>query len=191
VPDDWAGKLRPGWKTDMTRTNDKVGGETVSIRPMVAGDARRVHDIHSACLTRTLSAHYSSGQIAAWMKGRTPEGYLKAAAAGERFFVAETLSAVTGFASWEDDELLALFVHPDAQGRGVGSQLFEACVADAIALGSSIARVKAATGAESFYADRGFVSVARGNVVKHGVVIEDTRMVVVPVRFEQTQTGLG
>lgn len=175
----------------MAQTCDKVGSATVSIRLMVADYAPWVHDIHSACLTRTLSTHYSPEQIAAWIKGRTPEGYLKAAASGERFFVAETISAVIGFASWEDDELLALFVHPDVQCRGVGSQLFETCVADAIALGSSIARVKAANGAESFYADRGFVPVARGSVIKHGVTIEDTRMVVDPVRFESTQSKPG
>ncbi|UZF94265.1 GNAT family N-acetyltransferase [Bosea sp. NBC_00550] len=150
---------------------------------MVVGDERSVHDIHSACLTQTLSTLYSPEQIAAWMQGRTPEGYLKAATSGEIFFVAETVSGIIGFASWEDDELLALFVHPDFQGRGVGSQLFEACISDAIASGSSITRVKAANGAVAFYANRGFVSVARGSVVKHGVTIEDTRMVIDPVRL--------
>ncbi len=150
---------------------------SLRIRPMTVGDELLIHDIHSACLTRTLSSFYTPEQIAAWMKGRRPEGYLKAAASGEKFLVAEAGSTIVGFASWENDELLALFVHPDVQGCGVGSLLFKSCEEDAAACGSSIIRVKAANGAESFYADKGFSPVGRGSTVKHGVHIEDTRMI--------------
>ena len=141
---------------------------------------RAIHDIHTECLTRTLSANYAPDQSAAWLKGRTPDGYLRAASAGEKFFVAEASGRAVGFASWEDDELLALFVHPDAQGRGLGVRLFEACLADALENGVAIVRVNAAHGAEAFYARRGFVSIGQGSVTKHGVIIEDTRMVADP-----------
>jgi GNAT superfamily N-acetyltransferase len=35
------------------------------------------------------------------------------------------------YASWREDELLSLFVHPDFQGRGMGSALMSACFDDA------------------------------------------------------------
>ena len=151
--------------------------DEVSVRSMTDADVRAIHEIHTACLTRTLSAYYSSEQIAAWLKGRTPEGYLRAASGGEQFFVAEASGRVVGFASWQDDELLALFVHPDMQRGGVGGRLFEACMSDASGMGSAIVHVKAARGAEAFYRRRGFTATGQGSVTKHGVVIYDTRMV--------------
>jgi GNAT superfamily N-acetyltransferase len=111
------------------------------------------------------------------MKGRSPAGYITAANGGERFFVAEAGGRVVGFASWQEGELLALYVHPDAQGRGVGSRLLDACLKDAAAEGAAITGLKAAVGADQFYARRGFVAVGQGGTLKNGVVIQDTRMV--------------
>jgi GNAT superfamily N-acetyltransferase len=51
------------------------------------------------------------------------------ATAGETIFVACEGERVVGFASvWEADSFLHnLFVHPDAQGRGIGKALLAAC----------------------------------------------------------------
>jgi putative acetyltransferase len=143
---------------------------------MTRGDAEAIHAIHGACLSRTLLGRYTHEQITAWMDGRTPEGYIRASEAGERFFVAEMNASVVGYASWEDDELLSLFVHPDCQSQGVGSGLIEACLADAERMGSAITKVKAVLGAEAFYAKHGFTSECRGSTEKRGVEIPDTRM---------------
>jgi len=142
-------------------------------------DAETVHSIHCACLTITLSAHYSQDQISAWKLGRTPEGYIRAIKAGEHFLVAEIERRVIAFASWQNDELLALFVHPDAQGNGLGSRLLKACFNDADGQGGAITNLKAALGAEGFYANRGFVSTGPGQTIKNGIAIPETRMVVV------------
>ena len=164
----------------LPRGDDKRASH-VSVRPMAPGDAPAMHEIHTACLTRTLVSHYAPEQIAAWRQGRAPEGYVRAAAGGERMFVAETYGVVVGFAGWAGDELLALFVHPDAQNGGVGGRLFEACLVDAAAQGAGIVRMKAARGAESFYARRGYVATGQGGVTKFGVVIEHTLMTAAPV----------
>ncbi len=161
---------------------DSRGGRShcelrVVVRQMVDEDADEIHEIHCACLTRTLTLHYTQEQIAAWMKGRTPAGYISAARGGERFFVAEADGRVVGFASWQDDELLSLFVHPDAQRLGLGSRLLDVCLKDAAAEGAAITRLKAAAGAAQFYARRGFAPVGQGGTIKNGVVIQDTRMV--------------
>ena len=146
------------------------------IRRMTRGDAEAIHAIHGACLSRTLLGRYTHEQITAWMEGRTPEGYVRASEAGERFFVAEMDGSIVGYASWEEDELLSLFVHPDCQSQGVGSGLIETCLADAERTGGTITKVKSVLGAETFYAKHGFTSEGRGSTVKRGVEIPDTRM---------------
>ena len=150
---------------------------SAKIRRMVAEDAEAIHAIHSACLTRTLSAYYSSEQIAVWRSGRTPEGYLRAAEAGERFFVAEADAQVVAFSSWRDGELLALYVHPDAQRRGLGAALLAACQRDAESCGKSIQRLKAALGAEGFYRRHGFAVEGPGVTLKQSTEIPEWRMV--------------
>lgn len=146
------------------------------IRPMTAGDAEAMHAIHSACLTRILPGRYTHVQIAAWMDGRTPQGYVRASEAGERYFVAEVDGSVVGYASWEEDELLSLFVHPDCHSQGIGSALVETCLADAERTGGAITRIKSVLGAEAFYMKHGFTSEGPGSTAKRGVEIPDTRM---------------
>jgi len=146
------------------------------IRPMTRGDAEAVHEIHGACLTRILLGRYTCEQITAWMEGRTPEGYVRASEAGERFFVAEMDGSVVGYASWEGDELLSLFIHPDWQSQGIGSALVETCLADAECTGGAITKVKSVLGAEAFYARYGFTAECPGSTTKRDVEIPDTRM---------------
>ena len=148
----------------------------MAIRSMMPADAGAVHSIHSACLERTLLGRYTSEQITAWMTGRTPQGYLRASEAGERFFIAEVDRTAVGFASWQDDQLLAVFVHPDFQGRGIGSALVSACFEDAERTGATISSVSSVLGAEAFYGRHGFLIVGSGSTSKHGVIIQDTQM---------------
>lgn len=160
------------------QTGRTLGELSIVVRQMIDSDAEEIHEIHSECLTRTLASYYTPEQIAAWMKGRKPTGYISAANGGERFLVAEADGCIVGFASWQDGELLSLFVHPDSQGLGVGSYLLEVCLKDAAAQGAPITRLKAARGADQFYTRRGFVPIAQGSTVKNGEVIQDTRMIV-------------
>jgi hypothetical protein len=87
----------------------------IVVRRMRPEDVSEIHAIHSECLTRSLSLRYTAEQLAAWLSGRTPEGYLRARDSGEHLFVAEQKGVVIGFASWQNDELLALFVHPTSR----------------------------------------------------------------------------
>lgn len=121
------------------------------VRRMRPEDVSAIHTIHTECLTRSLRERYSDEQLAAWLSGRTPEGYLRACASGEHFFVAEQQGVVVGFASWQDDELLALFVHPDEQLKKAGTALLAACVDDAASEGHVIVVVKATLSSTGFY----------------------------------------
>ena len=148
----------------------------MNIRPMIPTDVEAIHAIHGMCLERTLLGRYTREQVDAWVAGRTPQGYLRAAEGGERFFVAEQDCVVVGYACWQEDELLSLFVHPDFQRRGVGSALILACFEDAERSGATISVVKSVLGAEEFYGRHGFLIVGSGSTTKSGVVIPDTRM---------------
>jgi GNAT superfamily N-acetyltransferase len=44
---------------------------------------------------------------------------------GDEFWVAEESGSALGFAHLHEDVLEHLYVHPDAQGRGIGSRLLE------------------------------------------------------------------
>jgi len=148
----------------------------MNIRPMMPFDVDTIHAIHCLCLERTLMARYTSEQIDAWMAGRVPQGYLRAAERGERFFVAEHNGTVVGFASWQDEELLSLFVHPDFHGRRIGSALLCACFEDAVRRSASISVVKSVLGAEEFYSRHGFLTASPGSASKRGVLIPLTKM---------------
>ena len=128
-------------RTGSTRV-DRARFSAMIIRSMVPADAEAIHAIHGMCLQRTLLGRYTREQIEAWMAGRTPQGYLRAAEAGERFFVADEGGAVVGYASWQEDELLSLFVHPDCQRTGIGSALLSACFDDAARINATISIVK-------------------------------------------------
>lgn len=138
----------------------------VIVRPMINTDAVAIHAIHTACLRKTLSSHYSSEQLEAWLEGRTPEGYLRGVENGEIYLVAEWGQAIVGYANWQDQELLSLFVLPEFQNQGVGTLLLKACDASA-----DIRRVKATLGAAAFYSRFGFLRVRRGEMEKRGVQI--------------------
>lgn len=145
---------------------DSATSLPIIMRPMTETDAVAIHDIHTACLRRTLTSHYSLEQLEAWLAGRTPAGYLRGAENGEVYLVAELGGTVVGYANWQDQELLSLFVSPDFQNMGIGTLLFEACEANA-----EIRRVKATLSAVEFYKNFGFLSVRRDAMEKRGIEI--------------------
>ena len=161
----------------MAVTVPLPSSDTMEVRLMAKVDAPAIHELHRACLTRSLRERYTDAQIAAWLKGRPPDGYLRAAEDGETFLVACADGAVIRYASWQNGELLSLFVHPDFHHAGVGSRLFETCSDEAARNDAPITQVKAALGAEGFHLRHGLKSVTTGSTIKQGVEIPDTRVV--------------
>ncbi|MEM7172751.1 MAG: GNAT family N-acetyltransferase [Pseudomonadota bacterium] len=140
-----------------------------TIRPFRPDDAEAMLGLHGEAITRCCAATLSPEAVTAWLSGRTPEGYLRAIAKGERFWVATGAdNAVIGFASWRDDELESLYVHPDHQGSGVGRALFAACEKDARACEQSLTKVSSTLNAQSFYESLGFHFISTGYWEKRG-----------------------
>jgi GNAT superfamily N-acetyltransferase len=136
----------------------------IVVREMREADTIHVHRIHTECLTVSLIDDYSPEALAAWMFGRSPEGYWRFANSGETFRVAEVDREIVAFANWRDRELRSLFVIPTHQRSGIGSALFKACEGEA-----SLDLVKATLGAVGFYTRFSFVEVGRGFDLKRGV----------------------
>lgn len=86
---------------------------------------------------------------------------------GEKVIVAETDGKITGFASIFSQEnfLHNLFVAPQAQGQGVGSQLIEAVEQSFTRTGALKCLVKNKT-AVAFYQHRGWEIIATGDSPK-------------------------
>ncbi|TWB49099.1 L-amino acid N-acyltransferase YncA [Rhizobium sp. ERR 922] len=150
---------------------DHKGGADILCRPMEERDSVRIHDIHTDCVTLSLSAYYTKLQIRTWLEGRTPHGYLYGAMTGENYVVAEQKGSLVAFTSWRGDELRSLFVCPERQRSGIGSLLLESD--DRLA---DVKYVQATLNAVGFYKKFGFQPVSIGCVEKRGVRIPYVHM---------------
>jgi putative acetyltransferase len=130
----------------------------VSIRRLQPADVSALHALHTLAVRKECAPYLEPAAVEAWLRGRTAEAYQRAAdEEGENFWVAvEKGEMIVGFASWRDDTLLALFIHPDRQDRGIGRALFERCEVDAKDSGFQILRLNATLNAESYYEQFGF-----------------------------------
>lgn len=131
---------------------------TLQLRRMQPDDVSALHALHTAAVREICAPFLEPAVVEAWLRGRTAEAYQRAAdEEGENFWVAVgDDDAIAGFASWRDDTLLALFIHPDRQGHGIGRALFERCEADAKDSGFEILCLSATLNAERYYEQFGF-----------------------------------
>lgn len=98
---------------------------SLSIRRASPADAREICEIHKASIRRLCASAYSADTIDAWTDFLSPERYPPAMSRFE-FFVAEG-EGILGFLilDLEGGELNALYLDPDAAGRGIGRRLVE------------------------------------------------------------------
>jgi len=141
----------------------------IVIRGMQDADAAAMHALHERAVRSTCAPLLGPEVVEAWLRGRSPDGYIRARnEGGENFLIAEGSGLRAGFASWRAEWLLALFVDPDHQGRGVGQALFRACEEQAAARGQFISRLDATLNARSFYEAIGFRVTGEGFEEKYG-----------------------
>ncbi len=133
----------------------------VNIRRAVPADARELCELHKASIRALCSPSYSPDHIEAWTGQLEPDRYLSAIEKFD-FFVAED-SGLLGFVilNIEGSELNALYILPEATGRGVGSELL--AFAEDLARSRSVEtlKLKATLNAAGFYQSRGFEPLRR------------------------------
>ena len=136
------------------------------IRSATLTDAEVMHQIHTEAILGLCQEHYSPAQIAAWLAGRTPSGYLAGINTGH-MFLAHMAGHAVGFGHAEPGIILGMFVAAGAAGQGVGQQLLTYALRIA-SQGVHKIKLTATLNAQPFYEKAGFyparpVAIHMGN----------------------------
>lgn len=102
---------------------------------------------------------YTAEEIQAWAVPKKPESYAESIRSKE-FFVAVEGSVILGFGVFnqENAEVEAVYVSPEASGRGIGLEVLKKLEERARALGLRVMRLNASLNAVPFYKRAGYVA---------------------------------
>ncbi|MBZ0319555.1 MAG: GNAT family N-acetyltransferase [Anaerolineae bacterium] len=131
-----------------------------TIRTAQRADASAIYAIHQASLITLCVTHYPLDTLQRWFSNKSPEGYYPAIDDGE-LFVCEQSKMAIGFGHAVPGEVVAIFVHPDFAGRGVGKCLLRHAIQCASKDHEGPIKLIATLNAEPFYAKHGFHEVRR------------------------------
>jgi GNAT superfamily N-acetyltransferase len=126
----------------------------VEIRRATAGDAEAVYEIVLRALRETNARDYPASVIDRLVL-TIPEAVASKLEEWHAY-VAVVDGQTVGTGSLSGITVRAVFVHPDYQGRGIGTKLMDAVENAANAQSESILAVQSSITAQPFYAKRGF-----------------------------------
>ncbi len=140
-----------------------------AVRDATESDYAAMCDIHVSAIKSISTVFYSAELKASWAIGLHPDGYAGGKAKGESYRVAANENNhVCGFSSTITDRLLALYVHPDAQGMGIGALMLSDAERRIQQSGVAEAKLNASLNAETFYAARGWKFTSFDSFVSRG-----------------------
>lgn len=148
------------------------------IRPARDTERRALWRIHTRSVRDLCLGAYSPREVRTWVDLLRPEGYLKPEQP-RTVLVAERGRRLVGFGQLDTvlGELEALYVLPEEVGQGIGSALLGALEALAWRAGVSALRLDASLNAETFYRERGYVSLHQAQrIITPDVRLTCTRM---------------
>jgi putative acetyltransferase len=148
------------------------------IRPYEAGDAVALSDLYTRSVLHFGPCAYTSDQVNAWAAASSPEKVTRRCADGRLVLVAmDENGQYLGFGDLENDgHLDFLYIAPEAEGRGVGSALYDALEAHAREVAMPKLFVEASELAKPLLERRGFVVRARNELTLGGVDIHNFSM---------------
>lgn len=132
-------------------------GRSLRIARARPSDAAALAAVMRASVRRLARGVHGPREIAAWSSLPPLYHAWAMTVGGEICFVARARARVVGYASLRGHELTAVFVHPAASRRGVGTALLRRVEREASRRGVSTLHVKAALAALHFYRAMGFV----------------------------------
>jgi N-acetylglutamate synthase-like GNAT family acetyltransferase len=126
----------------------------IEIRRATAGDAEAVYEIVARALRETNARDYPASVIDRLVLTLPERVASKLEACHTYIAVADGL--VVGTASLNGQTVNSVFVHPDFQGRGIGTKLMDAVENAAEVQSERTLSVQSSITAQPFYAKRGF-----------------------------------
>ena len=144
-----------------------------TIRAATPGDGGAIMAVHVGSILGLGGSHYSRVELESWAAGLRADHYGWAMREGvETMVVAEDgTGCVVGFSSWKDDEVVAVYVHPDAARRGLGSLLLARAEAAIAAAGHRRARIGASLSGRPLYERHGYRVVAEKDWTTRGGLV--------------------
>lgn len=133
------------------------------VRPGDAADARELLDVHRAAILAADGDAYTPAQRRAWAAAQDdPEQYPLADSTQWVAVAEDADGAVVAFVGVDlaDGVLETLYVHPDAQGVGLGTRLLERAETTAREDGLDHLVMAASRNAVAFYEGRGYRQTA-------------------------------
>jgi putative acetyltransferase len=127
----------------------------VTVRPFAWADAPPVSALIATTMRRSNAGDYPAERLEALIAYFTPEK-LRHLASERQCLVALVAGGIVGTAAREGETLSTFFVHPEHQGRGVGTRLLAPLEAAARAAGLTALRVDASLAGAGFYERRGY-----------------------------------
>lgn len=124
-------------------------------------DALHIRKVHVASIKIILSKYYPPTSIQVSTRGRTLEEYIKAMHNGEEFFIAKIGKKIVGFISIKDNEIKALYMHPQFIAKGIGKKLLQTVECWAIKKRKRKLILRATINAKNFYKANGYKVVRR------------------------------
>ena len=140
----------------------------MEMRAATANDAIAIIDLHFAAVHQTAATFYPPEVLESWSSQPSDVRYQQIRQAVEKgdelFVVAEDASGVIGFGSIVPslNELRAVYVHPRAGRRGIGSRILLQLECLAVNRGVLQLQMDASVNSEAFYRRAGFEIVERG-----------------------------
>jgi len=132
------------------------------IRPAGIGDAAAIRDVFEASIRGLCAGDYTPAEIESWAGRKREDGVTRAMEEGEAMMVAVAPDGrVMGFSSLKGHEVVAVYVHPEAAGAGMGRALLQAVERLARNNGESEVTLDSSITAQDFYLRNGWRPVSR------------------------------
>lgn len=128
-----------------------------------ASDAAVVWAVRTQAIRIKCSSHYPADVIESWAAAAMPSTF-GALLENEYFFVAKQGGRIVGYAGLKsaEQEIDAVFVSPDMNGKGLGTLLLERTEMQARVLQFRTVKLHASLNAVNFYHRAGYREVGRG-----------------------------
>ena len=140
-------------------------------------DAPALLSLFRDTIHRVNCRDYTPEQINAWASGEIDVAAWNDRFAGRFVIVAEQANRPVGFAELEDDgHIDRFYVSADHQGQGIGRQLIETLVDEAMRLAIPRLYVEASITAKRFFVANGFAVLAQQSVLCRGVALDNFQM---------------